>query len=114
MAQGKGDFFSGDDFLAEYARLTKNASQQPQPQPQSLPAPASLDAGKRVMEVLANGPTTFTKLQEQSGADVFQLGDAIARLQKLGAVRVSGSSPEQSIELTDHGREIAQLLTSAS
>jgi predicted Rossmann fold nucleotide-binding protein DprA/Smf involved in DNA uptake len=112
MAQGKGDFFSGDDFLAEYARLTKNASQQPQPQ--SSPAPASLDAGKRVMEVLANGPTTFTKLQEQSGADFFQLGDAIARLQKLGAVRVSGSGPGQSIELTDHGREIAQLLTSAS
>ena len=111
MVSRKGDVFTGDDFLAGYQRLTKQESQQPEP---ATTQGSSRDLTKGVIKLLLEGAMTFDTLQARTGSDFLELSDVITRLRKVSAVEVSGTGPTQTIRLTDHGHDLAGLVTSAS
>src|SRR3954452_146983 len=89
------DVFTGDDFLVAYERLTKQRKAPQQEQAQSASSPR--DATKRVLDVLTSGSISFNELLERSDIDFLDLGNIVARLQKIGAVVVSGTGAAQTI-----------------
>lgn len=106
MGGKKDDVFTGDDFLAEYKRISENAS----PQPISVPPESSRDSTTRVINALAESPMTFDALQSATGIDFLELSDIITRLVRISAVEVSS---QKTIVLTPHGRDLAGVVAAS-